>query len=69
MPILEPVILHRRPPLARRLRINRGCEAYCCTRKVTKETAMLDLSREAIEGVPIDARELTPRQLPMQSEG
>jgi hypothetical protein len=47
-----------------------SCEAYCCTRKVTKETAMLDYSRAAIEGVPIDARELTPHQLPMmQSEG
>lgn len=46
-----------------------SCEPYCCTRKATKETAMLDLSRAAIEGVPIDARELTPRQLPMQSEG
>ena len=47
-----------------------SCEAYRCTRKATEATAMLDLSRAAIEGVPIDARELTPRQLPMmQSEG
>jgi len=47
-----------------------SCEAYCCARKATEETAMLDLSRAAIEGVPIDACELTPHQLPMmQSEG
>ena len=46
-----------------------SCEAYRCTRKATEATAMLDLSRAAIEGVSIDAHELTPRQLPMQSEG